>query len=92
MAKCIGEARAAELAEEDQDNNNITLVSHDCASKLKQTMLAVLFSGQKECASQFSPAEVDAESVLMEALAEAEEDKQLDDGEVEIDSDDEFVG
>ena len=38
-----------------------------------------------------SPAEVDAESVLMEALAEAEEDGQLDDGEVEIDLDDEFV-
>ena len=42
--------------------------------------------------SQLSPAEVDAESVPMEALAKAEEDRQLDDGEVEIDSDDEFVG
>ena len=91
MAKWIGEARAAELAEEDQDDDDITLVGNDRASKWKQTTLAVLFGGQKECPSRLSPAEVDAESVLMEALAEAEEDGRLDDGEVEIDSDDEFV-
>jgi hypothetical protein len=92
MAKWIGEARAAELAEEDQDDDDITLVGNDRASKWKQTTLAVLFGGQKERASQLSPAEVDTESVLMEALAEAEEDERLDDGEVEIDSDDESVG
>jgi hypothetical protein len=91
MAKWIGEARAAELAEEDQDDDDITLVGNDRASKWKQTTLAVLFGGQKERPSRLSPAEVDAESVLMEALAEAEEDGRLDDGEVEIDSDDEFV-
>jgi hypothetical protein len=95
MAKWIGEARAAELADDDDDDDddddNITLVGNDQTSKWKQTMLAVLFN-QKECPSQFSPAEVDAESVLMEALAEAEKDGQLDDREVEIDSDDKFVG
>ncbi|KIM91303.1 hypothetical protein PILCRDRAFT_521 [Piloderma croceum F 1598] len=92
MAKCIGEARAAELAEEDQDKDDITLVGNDHALKRKQTTLAVLFGGQKERPSRLSPAEVDAELVLMEALAEAEEDEQLDDGEVEINLDDEFVG
>ena len=48
MAKWIGEGRAAELAKEDQDDDDITLVGNDCVSKWKQTTLAVLFGGQKE--------------------------------------------
>ena len=42
------------------------------------------FLGAKSCGSQDSPQK--------EALAELEEDERLDDGEVEIPSDQEFVG
>jgi hypothetical protein len=38
------------------------------------------------------PAEIDAESALMEALAEVQEDLRPDDGEVEIPSDEEYNG
>jgi len=49
--------------------------------------LALLFGGEKPPRSRLPPEEVDAESRLMEALAELEEDERLDDGEVEIPSD-----
>ena len=52
----------------------------------------MLFRGEKLPQSRLPPEEVDAESQLMEALAELEEDKWLDDGEVEIPSDEEFIG
>jgi len=38
------------------------------------------------------PAEINAESELMQALAEIDEDERPDDGVVEIHSDDEYVG
>ena len=50
------------------------------------------FWGRKAAAVKTPPEEVNAESQLMEALAELEEDEQLDDGEVEIPSDQEFIG
>ena len=54
------------------------------ASKQKQTTLAVLFGGQKST-HRHCPlprlSQINAELVLMEALGEAEEDKQLDDRE-----------
>ena len=37
-------------------------------------------------------AEVDAEAALMQALVEMEEDERLDDGEIEIPSEDEYNG
>jgi hypothetical protein len=52
----------------------------------------LLFGGKKPPRSRLPPEEVDAESWLMEVLAELEEDEQLDDGEVEIPSDEEFIG
>jgi hypothetical protein len=52
----------------------------------------LLFGGEKPPRSRLPPEEVDAESRLMEALAELEEDERPDDGEVEIPSDEEFVG
>ena len=58
--------------------------------KWKPITLALLFGGAKSRGSRDS--QVDAESQLMEALAELEEDERLDDGEVEIHSDQEFVG
>ena len=60
--------------------------------KWKPITLALLFGGEKPRRSRLPPEEVDAESQLMEALAELEEDERLDDGEVEIPSDQEFVG
>ena len=49
------------------------------------------FQGWKATMVKTPPEEVDAESWLMEALAKFEEDKQLDYGEVEIPSDEEFI-
>ena len=60
--------------------------------KWKPIALALPFGGKKPQWSRLPPEEVDAESQLMEALAELEEDEWLDDGEVEIPSDEEFVG
>jgi hypothetical protein len=49
MAKWIGDARAAELAEDSDDEDGMEdLVAADCASKWKPTALTVLFGGQKE--------------------------------------------
>ena len=54
----------------------------------------MLFGGKSHHSqdSLQGPEEVDAESQPMEALAELEENKQPDDGEVEIPSDEEFIG
>ena len=60
--------------------------------KWKPITLALLFGGKKLWWSRLPPEEVDAKSQLMEAPAEIEEDERLDDGEVEIPSDQEFVG
>ena len=54
--------------------------------------LAKLFGGQNEHPSRLLPAEIDAESELMQALAEIDEDERPDDGAVEIHSDDEYIG
>jgi len=60
--------------------------------KWKQTTLAVLFGGQKQPPSQLMPTEIDAESALIQALAEAQESLWPDDGEVKIPSDEEYNG
>ena len=91
MAKWIGDARAAELAKDSDDEDGMEdLVAADHASKWKPMTLVVLISSQKECPSWLLPKEIDAESALIQALADLEEDKQLDDGTMEIDSDKEF--
>ena len=96
MAKWIAEAREAELEESDDDGERKDVMDdRQCAKtvwKWKPITLALLFGGEKPRWSRLPPEEVDAESQLMEALAELEEDKWLDDGEVEIPSDQEFVG
>ena len=81
MAKWIGDARAAELTKDLDDKDGMEdLVAADHASKWKPTTLVVLFSGQRECPSWLLPKEIDTESALMQALADLEEDRQLDDG------------
>jgi hypothetical protein len=97
MAKWISEAREAELEESDGSEEREDVVANDrqCGNttwKWKPLTLALLFGGEKPPRSRLSPAEVDAESGLMEALAELEEDERPDDGEVEIPSDEEFIG
>jgi hypothetical protein len=68
-------------------------------SKWKKKTLAVLFWGaeKKKGPPRLSQEEIETEGDLMTALAEAEalveaEDARLDDGAVEIPSDDEYVG
>jgi hypothetical protein len=53
--------------------------------------LTKLFGCQNKCPSWLLPVEIDAESELMQALAEIDEDKCPNNGEVEILSEDEYV-
>ena len=101
MAKWIGDARAAEVNEEDEDDGDSTWSSNQHlpaagpgsrSSQWKPAALAILFSGCKVPPSRLHPDEIDTEAALMQALAEREEDNRLDDGAVEINSDDEFTG
>ncbi|KAJ6624052.1 hypothetical protein B0H10DRAFT_1943534 [Mycena sp. CBHHK59/15] len=86
---------------DDNDNNNlpktITPAPQRRDLKWKKTTLAQLFGGaKKKHAGCLSQEEIEAEAKLMvslveaEALAEAEEDARLDDGAVEIGSEEEY--
>lgn len=90
MAKWIGEAQAAELNSDLDDENDIPLVM--CNAKWKLVMLMALFGGQELISSWNLSTEMNVEAALMEALAEAEEDEWLDDGAMEIGSDEEYGG
>lgn len=96
MAKWIGEARAAELEEVssgDSDDDEPLVpatIRNDRALKYRPLTLAMLFGGQKERLSPSLPREIDAEAELMQALAELEEEENLDDGAIEIPSEDEY--
>jgi hypothetical protein len=93
MAKWIGEARAAELEEDSDSEDDMELSgANRCTTKWKPITLVILFGSQKPPPSRLLPEEIDAESELMQALAEIEEDEQPDDGAVEINSDEEFRG
>jgi hypothetical protein len=100
MAKWISDARAAEADEDSDDDDSAVLSSPPLpaagpssrSSQWKPTTLAILFGGCKEPPSRLHPDEIDTEAALMQALAEREEDDRLDDGAVEINSDDEFTG
>ncbi|KAJ6629092.1 hypothetical protein B0H10DRAFT_1939988 [Mycena sp. CBHHK59/15] len=86
----------------DDDKQQSSRDSHTCSStansKWKKTALAQLFGGvKKKHTERLSQEEIEAEAKLMvslveaEALAEAEEDAWLDDGAVEIGSEEEYV-
>ena len=96
MAKWIAEAWAAELEEDSNDECEAPEPAVNDRGghifKWKPMTLAILFGGQKQPPSRLSPAEIDAELALMQALAEVEEDEWLDDGEIEIPSDEEYNG
>jgi hypothetical protein len=94
MAKWISDARAAEVDEDSDDDDSAVPAAGPSSrsSQWKPTTLAILFGGCKEPPSRLHPDEIDTEAALMQALAECEEDNRLDDGAVEINSDDEFTG
>ena len=96
MAKWIGDARAAELEEVSSDDSDDdeplvpATIRNDRGLKYRPLTLATLFGGQKERLSRSLPREIDAEAELMQALAELEEEENLDDGAIEIPSEDEY--
>jgi len=93
MARWIGAARDAEHEDEsDEDAELPELLGNGRATAWKPVTLAKLFGGQNKRPSRLLPAEIDAESELMQALAEIDEDERPDDGAVEIHSDDEYIG
>jgi hypothetical protein len=92
MARWIGAARDAEREDESDEGAELPeLLGNGRATAWKPVTLTKLFGGQKEHPSQLVPAEIDAESELMQALAEVDEDERLDDGAVEIPSEDEYI-
>ncbi|KAJ6609923.1 hypothetical protein B0H10DRAFT_1954223 [Mycena sp. CBHHK59/15] len=104
MGKGIADARAAEAeatenGSDDNDNDEEVPAHTGHTSKWKKRTLAELFGGStKKPAERLWQDAIEAEGVLMvalaeaEATAEAEEDAWPDDGEVEIPSDDKYVG
>jgi len=70
----------------DEDAELPELLGNGRATAWKSVTLAKLFEGQNEHPSRLLPAEIDAESELMQALVEIDEDERPDDGAVEIHS------
>ena len=92
MARWIGAARDAECEDENNEDAELPeVLGNGRTAAWKPVMLAKLFGGQNKCPSQQLPVEIDAESDLMEALANIDENKHPDDGAVEIPSEDEYV-
>ncbi|KAJ6570310.1 hypothetical protein B0H10DRAFT_2237929 [Mycena sp. CBHHK59/15] len=99
MAKWISDAKAAER-EEAVDNTVRDEVAEAVPSRLpnrlpawKPMTLLVLFGGAEKPRKRKPSAQVmEEEEILMQALAEADEDEVLDDGAIEIESGDEYVG
>jgi hypothetical protein len=79
---------------EDKNNEDAKLselLENGCTAAWKPITLTKLFGGQDKCPSQLLPAEIDAKAELMQALTEIDEDEWLDDGAVEILSEDEYT-
>jgi hypothetical protein len=62
-----------------------------CVTAWKPVTLTKLFRGLDKCPLWLLPAEINAESELMQALAEIDEDECPDDAEVEILLEDEYI-
>jgi hypothetical protein len=87
MAKWIGDAQ---WAADDEDLDLEDRLPQACMSKWKPVTLAVLFAGQKEKFVCRSTQSLDQrEANLMKGIAEMDEDERLDDGTIEIPSDNE---
>ncbi|KAJ6623009.1 hypothetical protein B0H10DRAFT_1944306 [Mycena sp. CBHHK59/15] len=103
VAKWIGNAKAAERAEwESEDNNAIpnAIPSEEATPCVpnhipvwKPITLQVLFSGGKKPRTcKPSPQVMEEEEMLMQQLAKDAEDEVSDDGAIEIDSNEEYQG
>ncbi|KAJ6565688.1 hypothetical protein B0H10DRAFT_2238868 [Mycena sp. CBHHK59/15] len=96
LAKWVGKAKEAELAEQDSDTENdatdtITPRLPTRLTSWKPMTLQTLFGGaEKPRRRKPSARVVEEEERLMEDLADALEDEELDAGAIEINSDDEF--
>ena len=77
--------------ESDEDAELLELLGNGRTTASKPVILAKLFGGQDKHPSWPFPAEVNAESELMQALAEVDEDKCPHDGAVEILSEDKYI-
>jgi hypothetical protein len=93
MAKWIGEARAAQDAEDSDGGESGPSVSGNPTRARNQRWtpmkLSQLFGGEVKPPKTRMQVRIDEEAELMEALAEQEEDERPDDGEIE-DSGDEY--
>ncbi|KAJ6624745.1 ribonuclease H-like domain-containing protein [Mycena sp. CBHHK59/15] len=96
LVKWVGNAKEAELAEQDSDAENdatdtITPRLPTRLTSWKPMTLQTLFGGaEKPRRRKPSARVVEEEERLMEDLADALEDEELDAGAIEINSDDEF--
>ena len=92
MARWIGVAQDAKHEDENnEDAKLLALLGNGRMAAWKPISLAKHFGGQNKHPLQLLPVEIDAESELMQALAEVDEDERLDDGAVEILSEDEYT-
>ena len=92
MARWIGVAWDAGCEDENNEDAKLpALLRNGCTTAWKPITLVKLFGGQNKHPLQLLPVEIDAESELMQALAEVDEDEQLDVGAVEILSEDEYT-
>lgn len=93
MARWIGAARDADAAEEIEDAEN-ALNSTPARPDLvyKCVTLAALFGRPDATPTRIPAAEIAAEAALMEALADLDEDERPDEGAIEIQSEDEYMG
>ncbi|KAF7970200.1 hypothetical protein HWV62_24786 [Athelia sp. TMB] len=90
-----GTRNEATSAEDLADDAGIHAARPAAATAWKGTTLAVLFGGiaaSRRRSTRLPAAEVSAEAALMEALADIAEDSRLDEGAIEIDSDEEYAG
>ena len=79
--------KARDAEREDESNENAELLEplgNRRTTAWKSVTLAKLFGGQNKRPLRLLPVEIDAESELMQAPAEVDEDEHPDDGEVEI--------
>ena len=86
--------KARDAKREDTSNEDAELLEplrNCCTTAWKSVTLTKLFGCQNKCPSLLLRAEIDAESELMQALAEIDKDEHPDDGKVEILSEDEYV-
>jgi len=90
MAKWIGDARAADDDDSEDDSDIPPSATSSCEFKWKKTKLEILFGGLPKRSERVQTA-VDQEIELMEALANEEEDAIPDDGAIDR-SDDDFEG